>query len=95
MRVALTQSEGRLGGLERALQERGFDVLRVPLIQTEPLLTPAVREAARALIGLPWLLFTSPAGVEAWGGAETSFRECLSERLTLRRVWAIKPRGRS
>ena len=67
MRVALTQSEGRLAGLERALQERGFDVLRVPLIQTEPLLTPAVREAARALIGLPWLLFTSPAGVEAWG----------------------------
>ena len=66
MRVALTQSEGRLEGLEHALQERGFDVLRVPLIQTEPLLTPAVREAARALIGLPWLLFTSPAGVGAW-----------------------------
>ena len=67
MRVALTQSEGRLGELEGALQARSFDVLRVPLIQTAPLLTPAVREAARALIGLPWLLFTSPASVEAWG----------------------------
>ena len=66
MRVALTQSEGRLEGLEKALQARGFDVVRAPLIQTEPLLTPAVREAARALIGLPWLLFTSPAGIEAW-----------------------------
>ena len=66
MRVALTQSEGRLEGLEHALQACGFDVVRVPLIQTAPLLTPAVREAARALIGLPWLLFTSPAGVEAW-----------------------------
>ena len=66
MRVALTQSEGRLAGLEHTLQAHGFDVVRVPLIQTEPLLTPAVREAARALIGLPWLLFTSPTGVEAW-----------------------------
>jgi uroporphyrinogen-III synthase len=73
MRVVLTQSEGRLQGLEQALTQRGFDVIRSPLIQTEPLGTPQLREAARQLVACPWLLFTSPAGVNAWSQLEVGF----------------------
>lgn len=66
MKVALTQSVGRLVGLEQALKARGYEVVRSPLIRTEPLLSAAVRERAAALLACPWLLFTSPAAVEAW-----------------------------
>lgn len=66
MKVALTQSVGRLMGLEPALTARGYEVVRSPLIRTEPLLSAAVRERAAALLACPWLLFTSPAGVESW-----------------------------
>ncbi|MBS3934199.1 MAG: uroporphyrinogen-III synthase [Truepera sp.] len=66
MKVVLTQSVGRLVGLEQALTARGYEVVRSPLIRTEPLLSAAVRERAAALLACPWLLFTSPAGVEAW-----------------------------
>ena len=73
LRVALTQSPGKLAGLEAGLLERGFEVVRSPLIKTEPLLTQTVREHAEALLGCPWLLFTSPSGVEAWGALELGF----------------------
>ena len=73
LRVALTQSPGKLVGLEAGLLERGFEVVRSPLIKTVPLLTQTVRERAEALLGCPWLLFTSPSGVEAWGALELGF----------------------
>ncbi len=70
MRIALTQSQGRLEGLEQALRERGHEVLRSPLIKTETLLSDNVRQRAYELLACPWLLFTSPAGVEAWQDLE-------------------------
>ncbi len=73
LRVALTQSPGKLAGLEAGLLERGFEVVRSPLIKTEPLLTEAVRKRAEDLPACPWLLFTSPSGVEAWGALEPGF----------------------
>lgn len=66
MRVALTQSEERLEGLEAALAARGLEVVRIPLVGTRPLLTPEVRRAARELLECPWLLFTSRSAVAAW-----------------------------
>ena len=73
LRVALTQSPGKLAGLEAGLLGRGFEVVRSPLIKTEPLLTEAVRKRAEDLLACPWLLFTSPSGVEAWGALELGF----------------------
>lgn len=66
MRIALTQSEGRLAGLAEALVARGHEVLRAPLIRTAAISSETVREEARALLWCPWILFTSPAGVDAW-----------------------------
>jgi uroporphyrinogen-III synthase len=73
MRVVLTQSEGRLKGLEQSLQQRGYEVIRSPLIKTRPLVTPQLRAAARELLACPWLLFTSPAGVNAWSQLGAGF----------------------
>lgn len=66
MKVALTQSEGRLAGLAEALTEGGHEVVRHPLIRTEPILNEEVRGRAEDLLGCSWLLFTSPNAVEAW-----------------------------
>lgn len=74
MTVALTQSEGRLEGLEELLQERGFAVTRSPLIETLPILSDAVREQLHTLLELPWVLFTSPAAAYAWQRLELPFR---------------------
>ena len=72
-RVALTQSPGKLVGLETGLLERGFEVVRSPLIKTEPISTETVRAKAVALLTCPWLLFTSPSGVAAWGALGVGF----------------------
>ena len=74
MRIALTQSEGRLAGLETELLRRGHEVVRAPLIETRPCLTNEVRRAASVLSDLPWLLFTSSSGVEAWRALGMSFQ---------------------
>ena len=64
-RVALTHSPGRLDDLVRLLQERGFEVVRQPLIETVPRTDPRTRAAAAGLMRLPWLLLTSRSTVEA------------------------------
>ncbi len=66
MRVVLTHGRGRLEDLEAALTRRGDQVVRAPLIETEPCTGSATRAAARALLTLPWLLFPSRSAVEAW-----------------------------
>lgn len=66
MKIALTQSEGRLVGLAEALTERGHEVIRQPLIRTEPLVSEEVRGQAERLLACDWLLFTSSSAVEAW-----------------------------
>lgn len=64
-RIALTHSPGRLDGLQELLEERGYEVLRRPLIETTPRTDPATRAAAANLMALPWLLVTSRSTVEA------------------------------
>ena len=66
MKVALTQSEGRLAGLAEELSAQGHEVVRQPLIQTKPLVNEEVRGQAEELLSYTWLLFTSPSAVEAW-----------------------------
>lgn len=75
MKIALTQSEGRLAGLADALTECGHEVVRQPLIRTEPLIEEEVRGRAAQLLGCTWLLFTSPNAVEAWHALDLPLRE--------------------
>ena len=75
MKIALTQSEGRLAGLAAALTECGHEVVRQPLIRTEPLRDDEVKGRAAQLLGCAWLLFSSPNAVEAWRALSLPLRE--------------------
>ena len=66
MRIALTQSAGRLEGLASTLRERGFEVIRHPLIEIRFRLDAEARRRGLALARLPWLLFASRSAVQAW-----------------------------
>lgn len=66
MKVALTQSAGRLERLAPALEARGVTVLRTPLIETRLRGNATTLQLARELIRCPWLLFTSRSAVAAW-----------------------------
>ncbi len=59
MRIALTQSEGRLAGLQERLEALGLEVLRVPLVRTQ-----SCQADLSPLLECPWWLFTSAAAVE-------------------------------
>ncbi|GIW32840.1 uroporphyrinogen-III synthase [Meiothermus sp.] len=60
MRIALTQSEGRLVGLQERLEAMGLEVLRIPLVQTQTL-----QASLSPLSECRWWLFTSVAAVQA------------------------------
>lgn len=60
MRIALTQSEGRLAGLQERLEAMGLEVVRQPLIQTQVL-----QADLKPLSDCRWWLFTSVAAVRA------------------------------
>jgi uroporphyrinogen-III synthase len=66
VRVALTQSRGRLERLQDMLEQRGFEVIRQPLIETQPLLDEKTRLEAQKLLEGAWILFTSRTSVEVW-----------------------------
>lgn len=74
MRIALTHGAGRLENLAAELEARGHTVLRAPLIETRPRVDDATRDAARALLERPWLLFTSRSAVEAWRALDLPLR---------------------
>ncbi len=60
MKVGLTQSAGRLAELEPLLLQRGYQVLRQPLIETRTLRGVSLEP----LEACPWWLFTSLAAVQ-------------------------------
>jgi uroporphyrinogen-III synthase len=64
-RVVLTQSPGRLDGLDALLAARGYEVVRRPLVETVPRTDARTRASAASLAALPWLLLTSRSTVEA------------------------------
>ncbi len=74
MRIVLTHSEGRFEGLAEALAKRGHEVTHRPLIVTRPRRSEDVAAEARALLALPWLLFTSRSAVEAFVGLGLGWR---------------------
>jgi len=66
MRIVLTHSEGRFEGLADALERRGHEVRRAPLVRTRARADASVRAEAETLLALPWVIFTSRSAVEAW-----------------------------
>lgn len=69
MKVALTQSAGRLAELEPMLKERGFEVCRFPLVETSTIENADLQP----LFSCPWWLFTSVAAVKALVGLKADF----------------------
>lgn len=67
MKIALTQTAGRLEDLEPRLRARGHEVVRAPLVEVRPRVDEDTREVAARLMSLPWLLFASRSAVAAWG----------------------------
>src|SRR5690606_4771860 len=66
MKIWLTQSSAALTDLQPALQRRGHEVYRWPLVATERVNPQALDTARSALRDCRWLLFTSPAAVGAY-----------------------------
>jgi uroporphyrinogen-III synthase len=64
VRVALTQSRGRLESLQAMLEQRGYEVIRQPLIKIRPIRKNEIE--AELLLGCSWILFTSISAVESW-----------------------------
>ena len=73
VRVALTQSRGRLEVVQAMLESRGYEVIRQPLIETQPLLDEATKLAARKLSECAWILFTSRTAAETWQKLDLQF----------------------
>ena len=66
VRVALTQSRGRLEVVQEMLESRGYEVIRQPLIETQPLSDEATKLAAQKFLECAWILFTSRTAAETW-----------------------------
>ena len=66
MRIVLTQADGRLEALARALRDAGHDPVVAPLLRTRPLVDAATRVAAKTLLGMAWRCYASRSAVEAW-----------------------------
>jgi hypothetical protein len=66
VRVVLTQSRGRLEVVQEILEQRGYEVIRQPLIETQPLLDEQTKLEAQKLLDCAWLLFTSRTAAETW-----------------------------
>ncbi len=64
--VVLTQSRGRLEVVQGMLEQRGYEVVRQPLIETQPLLDETTKLEAQKLLECKWLLFTSRTAAETW-----------------------------
>ena len=65
-RILVTRPRDRAGALSEKLRSLGAEVWEYPCIETEPILPcPAMTAALAHLTDYRWLVFTSPAGVEA------------------------------
>ena len=67
-RILVTRPRDRAGALSQKLRALGAEVWEYPCIETVPLVPcPAMETALNNLKEYEWLVFTSPAGVEAFG----------------------------
>jgi uroporphyrinogen-III synthase len=82
LRVVLTQSRGRLESLQEMLEGRGYEVVRQPLIETQPLLDETTRLEAQKLLECAWILFTSRTAAETWQKLSLTFNKGLEPLIT-------------
>ncbi len=68
-RVVVTRAEEQAGPLGDGLRARGAVAVLVPSIRYEPADAGLLADAARAIDGAAWVVFTSPTGVAAGGAA--------------------------
>ena len=69
-RILVTRPRDRAGTLSEKLRSLGADVWEYPCIETVPILPcPTMTAALAHLTDYQWLVFTSPAGVEAFQAA--------------------------
>jgi uroporphyrinogen-III synthase len=73
LRIALTQSRGRLENLQEMLEQRGYEVIRQPLIEIQPLLNKETRLKAQKLLECAWILFSSRTAAETWQQLDLPF----------------------
>ena len=67
-RILVTRPRDRAGALSQKLRALGAEVWEYPCIETVPLVPcPAMEASLENLKEYEWLVFTSPAGVEAFG----------------------------
>lgn len=66
MKVLLTHSEGKLLGLEPALNKLKLNIVHQPLIKISFIKSPQTLTKAQEFLNLPWLFFTSQYAIEAW-----------------------------
>jgi uroporphyrinogen-III synthase len=82
IRVALTQSRGRLEATQEMLEQRGYTVVRQPLIETQPLLHEETKAEAQKLLECAWILFTSRTAAETWQKLGLNFNKGLQPLAT-------------
>jgi uroporphyrinogen-III synthase len=82
VRVALTQSRGRLEVVQEMLEGRGYEVIRQPLIETQPLLDEKTKLEAERLLECAWVLFTSRTAAETWQKLSQRFSKGLQPLVT-------------
>ena len=89
--IAVTRSRTQASSLVSSLEALGAEAISAPTIRIESLShTPEMRQAARELNGVDWLIFTSANGVDSFFDAlEQEGRDVRA--LAGRRVAAIGP----
>ncbi len=89
-KVLITRAAPQAGALARSLEQRGAQVVEVPVIACRPLWSRRIRSALESLGGWDWVLFTSPNGVDAFfQGLERLGRDARA--LAGARVGAVGP----
>lgn len=85
VRVLVTRPKTRSGGLAARLREKGAEVLELPAVQTVRYRdTTPLNRAFSAFHEYTWLVFTSPAGAEAF------FQELAERSLDIRCLYGKK-----
>ncbi len=78
MKILLTQSEGKLLGLEPKLEELGLKVVHQALIATALVLGNHSYNEAKKIQNYPWLFFSSSKAIEFWHYLKMPFNSRLA-----------------
>lgn len=85
MRVIVTRPQNRASSLTKPLQALGAEVVELPTIQTVPIVgSPGLTQLLANLPQYTWMVFTSPAGADAF------FELLQRRRVDVRTLAAVK-----